>query len=260
MRKSLPLICFVIIIIVVFLNLKNPYTIEKSSRLQSISWQHWFGTDYLGRDLFSRVVYGCFYSLSIAFLVLISLILVSLILGGSAGLIGGLVDTSITTVADMMISIPSMILALVFSGLFSNSVFTVMVALIISGSGKYIRYIRNLVLTIKTEEFILLAPLRGSFTFHTLIFHMLPNLFAELVSLFMTDLGKILISISGLSFLGIGIQPPIPELGTILFDGKAYFFVAPWIFIFPGLLLSSIVLTTQMISKKINQKWGVRFD
>lgn len=260
MKKIVQLICFIIVSLVVFLNLKNPYLIDKACRLQGISWQHWFGTDYLGRDLFSRVIYGCFYSLSIALLVLIGIVLISLLLGGSAGLIGGFIDSFITIVADMMISIPSMILALVFAGLFSNSIFTVMAALIISGSGKYIRYIRNLVLNIKTEEFVLLAPLRGSFTFHTLFYHILPNLVAELMSLFTTDLGKILISISGLSFLGIGIQPPTPELGTILFDGKAYFFVAPWVFIFPGILLSGIVLLTQRISKKINQKWGVVYD
>jgi len=256
MKRIVQLICFISVSLVVFLNLKNPYLIDKECRLQGISWQHWFGTDYLGRDLFSRVIYGCFYSLSIALLVLIGIVLISLLLGGSAGLIGGVIDSFITIVADMMISIPSMILALVFAGLFSNSIFTVMAALIISGSGKYIRYIRNLVLNIKTEEFVLLAPLRGSFTFHTLFYHILPNL----VALFTTDLGKILISISGLSFLGIGIQPPTPELGTILFDGKAYFFVAPWVFIFPGILLSGIVILTQRISKKINQKWGVVYD
>lgn len=260
MKRIVQLICFISVSLVVFLNLKNPYLIDKECRLQGISWQHWFGTDYLGRDLFSRVIYGCFYSLSIALLVLIGIVLFSLLLGGSAGLIGGVIDSFITIVADMMISIPSMILALVFAGLFSNSIFTVMAALIISGSGKYIRYIRNLVLNIKTEEFVILSPLRGSFTFHTLFYHILPNLVAELMSLFTTDLGKLLISISGLSFLGIGIQPPTPELGTILFDGKAYFFVAPWLFIFPGILLSGIVLLTQIISKKINQKWGVFYD
>ena len=260
MKRIGQLLCFISVSIAVFLNLKNPYLIDKGCRLQGISWHHWFGTDYLGRDLFSRVIYGCFYSLSISLLVLIGIVLVSLLLGGSAGLIGGFIDSFITVIADMMISIPSIILALVFAGLFSNSIFTVMVALIISGSGKYIRYIRNLVLNLKTEEFVLLAPLRGSFTFHTLFYHILPNLVIELMSLFTTDLGKLLISISGLSFLGIGIQPPTPELGTILFDGKAYFFVAPWVFIFPGILLSGIVLLTQVISKKINQKWGVRCD
>lgn len=118
MKRIVQLICFISVSLVVFLNLKNPYLIDKECRLQGISWQHWFGTDYLGRDLFSRVIYGCFYSLSIALLVLIGIVLISLLLGGSAGLIGGFIDLVITIVADMMISIPSMILALVFAGLF----------------------------------------------------------------------------------------------------------------------------------------------
>ncbi|MCR8997180.1 ABC transporter permease [Brevibacillus laterosporus] len=249
-----------VVLALIFIQLKDPYAIEKSNSLQGMSWSHWFGTDYLGRDLFSRTFYGSFYSLLLAICSLFGVVLVSLILGGISGLVGGLVDSSITTIADIMISIPSLILTLVFTGFFSNSIFTVMAALIISWSGKYIRYIRNLVLNIRKEEFIILAPLRGSYGKHTLFYHIIPNIFAELLSLFLTDIGKIILSISGLSFLGIGVQPPTPELGTILFDGKAYFFVAPWIFIFPGIILSAIVLITQFISSKIRKRWGIAYD
>lgn len=238
--------------------LKDPYAINKLEGLQGVSSQHIFGTDYLGRDLFSRVLYGSVYSLGLAVLSLVGVILISLLLGSLAGRIGGLVDTGMMMFADSLISIPSIILALVFTGLFSNSLLTVMLALIISWSGKYIRYIRNLVLNIGKEEFIMLAPLRGSRKGHTLMYHILPNLLVELLSLFMTDLGKIILSISGLSFLGIGAQPPMPELGTILFDGKAYFFIAPWIFIFPGLVIAAIVLVTQVISSRINDTLGGR--
>ncbi|MCB5950916.1 ABC transporter permease [Enterococcus sp. BWT-B8] len=257
----------VIIILVICLagwlvikHLKDPYAINKIESLQGISWRHVFGTDYLGRDLFSRIVHGSVYSLYIAFLALTGVVIISLLLGSLAGCIGGRADTSIMILADSLISIPSLILALVFAGLFSNSISTVMVALVISWSGKYIRYVRNLVLNIKKEEFILFAPLRGSFGSHAFLHHIIPNMMAELFSLFTTDLGKMVLSISGLSFLGIGAQPPTPELGTILFDGKAYFFTAPQLFIFPGIIIAMIVLVTQSISRQINKYWEVNND
>ncbi|MBC1600883.1 ABC transporter permease [Listeria welshimeri] len=255
MKKIIFLFIIILSILLIFSHLKDPYAVNKSESLQNISWDHLFGTDYLGRDLFSRVLYGASNSLIIACLSLTIVVFLSLFLGSLAGIVGGLVDTSIMIFADSLISIPSIIVALVFVGLFSNSIIVVLIALIISWSGNYIRYIRNLVLNIRKEEFIVLAPLRGSQGSHLLFHHILPNILAELFSLFMTDLGKIILSISGLSFLGIGIHPPTPELGTILFDGKSYFFIAPWIFIFPGLAISLIVLTTQYSSYKITNYW-----
>lgn len=246
-----------IIVIIIIWQLKDPYLIDKQNALQGMNLKHWFGTDYLGRDLFSRIIYGTIYSSLLAICSLIGVITISLILGGFAGYSGKLIDLIITTFADILVSIPTLILTLVFAGLFANSLMTVLIALVISWSGKYIRYIRNLVLNIRKEEFIILAPLRGSYGKHTLFHHIVPNIIIELVSLFLTDIGKIMLSISGLSFLGIGVQPPVPELGTILFDGKAYFFVAPWIFIFPGIILSLIVLGTQALGKHFRNKWGV---
>lgn len=238
----------------------DPYTVDQNNCLQGISWQHILGTDYLGRDLLTRIVYGSFYSLLLAAFVLICVVGLSLILGGSAGFFGGLLDLVIIILADILMSVPSFLVALVFAGLFANSMITVTIALVISWSGKYIRYIRHLVLNIKKEEFIRIAPLRGSLGFNTFFVHVIPNLFTELLSLFITDIGKLLLSISSLSFLGIGIQPPVPELGTILYDGKAYFFVAPGLFIFPGLFLSIIVLSTQVLSQQLSKNWRVKND
>lgn len=259
-RKRIIGLGVIIMLLIGFVKWQNPYFVNRNSVLQGISWQHLLGTDYLGRDLFSRLILGSLYSVALASISLLSVVFVSLILGGIAGVFGGLMDKMITTIADILMSIPSIIVALVFTGFFSNSVATVLFALTISWSGRYIRSIRNLVLNSLKEEYIILAPLRGSFGMRTLFYHIIPTILIELLSLFLTDIGKILLSISGLAFLGIGVQPPIPELGTILYDGKTYFFVAPWLFIFPGMMLSLILLATQRFSQKINEKWGMTHD
>lgn len=260
MRKY-SLICMTVsLLVVIFFQLKDPYLIDKEAALEPLNFYHWFGTDYLGRDLFSRVLYGTVYSFFLAFSSLVCVVIISLILGGLSGLLGGIVDTIITIFSDMLISIPSLILTLVFTSIVSNSVFTLLIALTISWSGKYIRHVRNLILNIRKEEFIFLSPLRGSHGKHTLVHHILPNISIDLFSLFLTDIGKLVLSISGLSFLGIGVQPPIPELGTILFDGKAYFFSAPWIFIIPGVMLCMIVMSTQYLGNYFRDKQRRYYD
>lgn len=251
-KKAYYFIGIVIMIgILLFFVMKDPYTIDKSHSLQGPSWSHWLGSDYLGRDLFSRLIIGMGYSLSYSCLSLIGVIVISLVLGGLAGTLRGFVDTVITTFADILISIPAMLLALVFAGLFSNTVFTVLIAISLSWSGRYIRYVRNLVLTIRKEEYIVLAPMRGSEGMHTLVHHVTPALIPELTSLFLTDIGRVMLNVSGLAFLGIGVHPPVPELGTILYDGKMYFYSAPWLFIFPGILLSLIILASQYLGSRV---------
>lgn len=260
MRKYILLTIMVSILFIIFFQVKDPYLINNKAALELVTSHHWFGTDYLGRDLFSRIIYGSINSIMLAFISLVSVIIISLIFGGLSGLLGGLVDGVITIFADMLISIPSLILTLVFTSLFSNTVITVLIALTISWSGKYIRYIRNLVLNVSKEEFIFLSPLRGSYGKDMLIHHILPNIFIDLCSLFLTDIGKLVLSISGLSFLGIGVHPPIPELGTILFDGKEYFFNAPWIFVIPGIMLCVIVLSTQYLGNYFRDKQREYYD
>ena len=153
--------------------------------------------------------------------------------------------------ADLLLAIPSFIIALVVLSLVSDSMLGLLFALTIGWLGRYLRYFRNLTRDLQKQPFITYAVLSGNSKMKTTLVHTIPHLMSNILALITADIGKIMLSISGLAFLGLGIKPPTPELGTILFDGKSYFSAAPWLFFFPGLLLGGYALLFQMINNKI---------
>lgn len=245
----------ILLLAFLYLNVKDPYVVNPESVLVKPSMDHFFGTDYLGRDLYSRIMIGSLYSVGLAILCLVCVCCLSLLLGGLAGMELGLVSKLILTFADILYCLPSILLALVFVGLFANSVWTVILSFVLSWSGKYIRYIRGLVIDIRRQEYIQLAYQRGCGKMQTLLRHILPNLMIALTSLFITDVGRIVLSISGLSFLGIGVQPPQAELGTILYDAKQYFMGSPWLLLPPGLAITIILMASQGLGGLFQKRW-----
>ena len=128
-----------------------------------------------------------------------------------------------------------------------------MFGLMIGWLGRYLRYFRNLARDVQTQPFVKFASLSGLTRTQTIVHHIIPHLMRNVTALITADFGKLMLSISGLAFIGLGIKPPLPELGAILYDGKSYFYSAPWLFFFPGILLGGFALTCQILNRRFTQ-------
>lgn len=201
------------------------------------SAEHLFGTDKLGRDNFSRILYGASYSLSSVLLLVTIIFAVGTTLGVLAGYYGGKVDIVIMRISDMMISFPGMILAIAVAGILGGSLINAIIALTIVTWTKYARLARSMVLKIKKRDFVEAAIVNGGTLTHILWKHILPNILPLMVITAASDIGAMMMELAGLSFLGFGSQPPAPEWGLMLNEGRQQLQTAPWLMIFPGLAI-----------------------
>ena len=201
------------------------------------SAEHIFGTDKLGRDVFSRILYGARYSLSGVLLLVAVIFLVGTSLGIISGYYGGKVDTVIMRISDMMISFPGMILAIAIAGILGGSLVNAVIALTIVSWTKYARLARSMVLKIKKRDFVEAAVVNGGKPTHILWKHSVPNILPLMVITAAADIGAMMMELAGLSFLGFGSQPPAPEWGLMLNEGRQQLQTAPWLMVFPGLAI-----------------------
>ena len=215
----------------------NPLRARMRDAFQAPSSQHLFGTDKLGRDCFSRVLYGARSSLSSVLILVAMIFVVGTGLGVIAGYAGGWVDIIIMRISDMMISFPGMILAIAIAGILGGSMINAMIALTIVTWTKYARLSRSMVLQVKERDFVEAARVNGGKPLHILMTHIVPNILPLMVITAASDIGAMMMELAGLSFLGFGSQPPAPEWGLMLNEGRQQFQSAPWLMVFPGLAI-----------------------
>lgn len=201
------------------------------------SAEHLFGTDKLGRDCFSRILYGASYSLSSVLMLVAVIFVVGTSLGVLAGYFGGKVDTVIMRISDMMISFPGMILAIAIAGILGGSLINAIIALTIVTWTKYARLARSMVLKTKSGILWRRPSLTAANRPHILWQHIVPNILPLMVITAAADIGAMMMELAGLSFLGFGSQPPAPEWGLMLNEGRQQLQTAPWLMIFPGLAI-----------------------
>ena len=229
----------------------DPYEAVLADAVQPPSSEHWFGTDRMGRDLFSRVIYGSRTSLAAALSLVGIIVAAGTFLGIIAGYFGGILDAVIMRISDMMISFPGMVLAIAVAGILGASIGNAVIAIAIVSWTKYARLARSLVLKIFHQDYIAAARVTGSKTFHILRKYMLPNALPTILITGATDIGSMMLEIAGLSFLGFGAQPPAAEWGYMLNEGRAYITAAPWLMIFPGLAIFITVVIFNLLGDSL---------
>lgn len=222
--------------------------------------EHFFGTDKLGRDCFSRVLYGARASLSGVLILVASVFFVGTTMGILSGYFGGKVDTIIMRFSDMMISFPGMILAIAVAGIMGGSLVNAVIALTIVSWTKYARLARSLVLQIKRRDFVEAAIVNGGTPSHILWTHILPNILPMMVITAASDIGALMMELAGLSFLGFGSQPPAPEWGLMLNEGRQQLQTAPWLMFFPGLAIFLTVMTFNLWGDNLRDVLDPRND
>lgn len=220
----------------------EPNAIDLKNKNLSPSGEHILGTDYLGRDLLSRILIGAQTSLSISFGVVLISLLFGTAVGCAAGFYGGIVDESLSRVIDIFLSFPGVIFALTILGVLGSGIFNLMLALSIVQWAHYARVMRGQVLVLKRQEFVLSSITSGAGDFYILRKHIVPNAIAPVLVLATIDLGHVILSIATLSFLGIGLPADIPEWGAMLSAGKEFMRTAPYQTIFPGLAITFFVV------------------
>ena len=222
------------------------------------SAEHIFGTDKLGRDVFSRILYGARYSLSGVLLLVAVIFLVGTSLGIISGYYGGKVDTVIMRISDMMISFPGMVLAIAVAGIMGASIKNAVIAIAIVSWSKYARLARSLVMKIRHEDYVYAAIVTGSKTGYILRKYMLPNVIPTLVITAATDIGGMMLELAGLSFLGFGAKAPAAEWGLMLNEGRTYMQNAPWMMIYPGLAIFIVVVIFNLLGDSLRDLLDVR--
>lgn len=215
--------------------------------LQAPSAKHIFGTDKLGRDIFTRVIYGARTSLTASFSVVLIIFALGTVLGVLAGYFGGWIDTIIMRIADMMVSFPGMVFAMAIAGILGASVRNAVIAVSLVSWTKYARLARSLVLKIRNRDYVAAAVVTGSKTPYILAKYMIPNVIPTLIITAATDIGGMMLELAGLSFLGFGAKAPTPEWGLMLNEGRQFIQNAPWMMIYPGAAIFVVVVVFNLL-------------
>ena len=231
----------------------NPYATAPAAKLLAPSAAHWFGTDELGRDLYTRVLYGSRLSVAAALLA-VGLALVSgLGLGIVSGFIGGRVDALIMRFIDVMLALPGLLLALAIVTAIGFGTLPVAIAVGVGIIPGFARTTRAEVLRIKTLPYVEAARLGGASWLRTLLRHVLPNAWGPVAVLATLDFGAAILATAGLSFLGFGAEPPAAEWGTLIANGRQFLITAPWVSLLPGLYVVLVVFSLNHMARTFEE-------
>lgn len=231
----------------------DPLIVNLAARLQSPSWTYPFGTDQLGRCILSRIIYGVRISVTSALVIMFLTLLISIPIALFTGYVRGRSDHLVMRIIDSALAIPDIVLTIAIVGLLGPGLVNMVIAIVVVRWASYVRFIRSLVVKISQEEYILSARMAGNSHFRILKRYVLPQIGMPVLVFSALDMGKIVLNIAGLSFLGLGSQPPTPEWGAMLNDATGYFQISPYVMLFPGLAIVLFVLACQLVSESLGK-------
>lgn len=224
----------------------DPVAQDLAVRLKAPSAEHFFGTDNFGRDIFSRVIYGGRYSLLAGCLTVVIAGVIGTFYGAVAGYVGGQVDNVMMRFSEMILSFPSLILAMIINAVMGSNLFNTMFALVIVAWPTYARLMRSVVLSVKENEYVTASEALGASRMRILMKEVIPNSISSVLIMATTDIGNQILMFSTLSFLGLGSAPPTPEWGMMVSDGVDYFNKF-WVAGFPGLAIFTMAVGANFI-------------
>jgi peptide/nickel transport system permease protein len=255
------IISVVLVLMAVFAPLISPYDPnypDTANRLAPPSTKHLFGTDQLGRDILSRIIWGSRISLSIAFLAVFVTSIIGLVVGLVSGYYGGKIDTLLMRITDIFMAFPRLVLALAFASALGPGIYNVIIAISIVYWSFYARLIRGVVLQIRNELYIQAAKAVGASDLRIMFRHILPMVTAPLLVQATLDIGGTILLASGLGFLGIGVQPPTPEWGVMVSEGRRFITHEWWVSTFPGLFILIATLGFNLLGDALRDVLDVK--
>lgn len=236
----------------------DPYTANMTIRLASPSLEYPLGTDHMGRCIFSRLVTGSQTTLGITAMVVLTVILIGIPLGLLTGYLGGRMDAFIMRIADGLLALPEFILAIAIAGFLGPSLMNLMISVVLVKWIGYTRVVRGIVFSEREKEYVIAAKVGGCSAWKIMTRHLLPQILSPVLILAALDVGKVILIISSLSYLGLGAQPPAPEWGAMLNDGRPYFQSLPQLMMYPGLAIFTVVLSCNLIAEGLRDNLDVK--
>jgi len=262
-RNRLQRVSLIVIVLLVLIAIFAPFIApypghaisdtNPDDKLQAPSSKYWFGTDELGRDMLSRVIYGTRISLQTALIAVGIALLIGVPLGAIAGGLGGVVDEIIMRITDVFLSFPPLLLAIAIAAFLGPNLRNAMLSIAISWWPWYTRIIRGQAVSIRERQFVRAARAIGTPKTSIIFKHILPNTFAPVIVQASMDIGGVILTIAALSFLGLGAQPPTPEWGLLISTSRTYFLNAWWYSTFPGIAIFITVLVFNLIGDGIRE-------
>lgn len=232
----------------------DPGETDLVNRLQPPSAAHWLGTDHLGRDLLSRLIWGARASLGAVAAILALVLLIGGAVGITAGLVGGRVDAALMRVCEGFMTVPTLVLALFMIGALGTGLVNVVVAIALSHWAFYARLVRATTLSLRNLDHVVAARIAGLTRFAVVRRHVLPVLAGQLAVLTSLDLGHWMLHVAGLSFLGLGLAPPAPEWGIMINDARPFFRTAPALILLPGAAIMLTVMAFNLLGDALRDR------